>query len=373
MPVMGTLTGLALLAAALWLVAASAGAAEAPALFAIRAGDLHGLIDARGRTVLPAEFAEVAVGDPLVMARKGARTAYFDTQGALVVAPQDAWRHPFSAGVVPAAVRDAQGRTRWGYATPSGAMAIAPAYDEAGPFVDGLAVVGVADAWGQVKYGAIDSKGTLVLPAVHDKLLAPAGGLVRSESRERTHRVFDARGRELTPPGVDFVGLPSDGLVRVWTGRQQGFMGVTGELRVAPRFEAASDFHQGRARVWVQGQYGYIDAQGDLVVPARYDSAEDFSDGLALVRQAGRSLFIDRQGRTVLQPQADRVWPFANGLAAIKVGPLHGYIDTHGQVVIEPRFNFVRPFHQGLAYVGQGRTRGYINPQGRFVWQSESP
>ncbi|MBC7942084.1 MAG: WG repeat-containing protein, partial [Chitinophagaceae bacterium] len=149
---LASLTSLAsLVSLALGLSAPVARAADASALFATRAGDLQGLIDVHGRTVLPPDFSEVGVGDPLIMVRKVGRTAYFDRQGQMVVAPQDAWTQPFCAGVVPAAARDAQGRTRWGYASPSGAMAIAPAFDSAGPFVDGLAVVGVADAWGQTK------------------------------------------------------------------------------------------------------------------------------------------------------------------------------------------------------------------------------
>ena len=52
-------------------------------------------------------YAELVQGDPLVLARKGHRTAYFDAQGRVVVAPQEVWTLPFSEGLVPAAVKDA--------------------------------------------------------------------------------------------------------------------------------------------------------------------------------------------------------------------------------------------------------------------------
>ena len=190
--------------------AATVTAIAAPAvpLFPIRSGDLHGLIDITGRTVLPAEFTELVLGDPLILARKGSRTGYFDSTGRMVVTPQDAWPQPFNGGMTPAHGKDAQGRARWGYVDPAGAWLVAPAFDDAGPFVDGLAVVGIADAWGAVKYGAIDRSGKLVLAAQHDKLLVPAGGLVRSESKERRHRVFNAQGRDITPSDIDFVGIP---------------------------------------------------------------------------------------------------------------------------------------------------------------------
>jgi len=85
--------------------------------------------------------------------------------------------------------------------------------------------------------------------------------------RQRTHRVFDMQGRDITPASVDFVGIPSDGMVRVWAGRLQGYMTVAGELRVKPTYQQASDFREGRARVWFDGRYGYIDTRGTLVDP----------------------------------------------------------------------------------------------------------
>ena len=208
---------------------------------------------------------------------------------------------------------------------------------------------------------------------VHDKLLAPAGGLVRAESKQRTHRVYDARGRDLTPDGIDFIGIPSDGMVRVWKGREQGFMTVDGRLAVPPRFGGATDFKDGRARVWIDGKFGYIDKTGQLVVPAIYESAEDYSEQLALVKQGGRSLYIDLQGRVVLEPKADRAWPFSGGYAVVKVGTLHGYIDRQGRTVIEPRYTWARPFQNGLAYAGIGRESGYIRPDGQYVWRSSAP
>ena len=190
-----------------------------PALFPIRSGDLHGLINAEGRVLLAPEYTELRIGQPLIMVRKGSRTAYVDADGKMVIEPQDELGQPFADGLVPMRGKDAAGKPRWGYADAKRHLAIAPAFDDAQPFVDGLAVVGLADAWGVMKYGAIDRSGKLVVPALHDKLLTPGGGLVRAESKERTHRVFDPRGRDLTPAGVDFVGLASDGMVRVWSGR----------------------------------------------------------------------------------------------------------------------------------------------------------
>lgn len=145
LPALLSLVGLAVVVLALAL---GVGQAWAQPVFTIRMGDLHGLIDARGQVLLAPEFTQLQVGEPLILARKGNRTAYFDRSGRMVIEPQSALTEPFVDGLSPSPGKDAQGKSRWGYADAGLALAIAPQWDQAEPFADGLAVVGVLDAWG---------------------------------------------------------------------------------------------------------------------------------------------------------------------------------------------------------------------------------
>lgn len=365
-------------------VVAAAVAQVLPAVFQIRSGDQLGLIDAAGHVLLAPEYAEVRIGDPLILLRKGSRTAYVDRQGKMVIAPQELLSQPYAEGLTAAPAATAQGQRRWGYVDAAGRSVIAPTFDDAQAFEGGVAVVGMADAWGTVKYGAIDRNGALKVAMVHDQLRTIGAGLLRAQSKDKVHRVFNSGGRDITPAGVDFVGIASEGLVRVWAGQLQGFMTLEGELVVAPRYAQASDFKEGRARVWIDGKYGYIDRRGQLAVPARWDGAEDFSDGLALVKEGvkegvkdrTRLLFIDASGKPVIEPgpEVERAWPFSQGLAAVKIAGKHGYIDKRGQLVVAPTYSFVRAFEPGgLAYVGQGRSTAYIRRDGSVAWRSDAP
>jgi len=42
-------------------------------------------------------------------------------------------------------------------------------------------------------------------------------------------RVIDQTGRDITPPEVDHIGLCSEGLLRIWKGRKQGYMNGSGD------------------------------------------------------------------------------------------------------------------------------------------------
>lgn len=348
-----------------------AAAQAQPPVFAIRSGDLHGLIDREGRVIVPAEFEDLKLGDPLILVRKAARVAYLDYTGRMVIQPQAELTLPFAEGLTPAPLRDSQGRGRMGYVDVQRKVVIEPAYVHAEGFVDGLAVVGMDDAWGALKYGAIDRKGQWVLKPEHEKLMVLAGGVLRSETKSRVVRAYARDGREITPSGVDFVGIASEGMIRIWSGRQQGYMNLRGEVIVPPRFQQANDFRDGMARVWDNGKIGYIDREGRLAVPARYDSGEDFSEGLALVKEGEQSLFIDRQGKVALRVDADRAYPFTQGLAVVRRANRYGFIDRGGKTVIEAKFSFARPFKDGLAFVTEGKASGYIRPDGGFVWRSE--
>ena len=343
----------------------------APPLYPIRLRDQHGLIDRQGKVLLPAEFAEVTLGDPLILVRKENKTAFFDYQGKMRIEPQGAIGGPFRNGLAPSSLDDGQGKKRMGYVNGEKRTVIAPTFDAADPFSDALAVVGVADAWGKLRYGAIDTTGKLVLAAEHEKLLKPSGGTVRTEQREQKPRIFDSAGKDITPPQIDFIGIAAEGMVRVWTARAQGFMTVQGVLAIAPRFENANEFSEGLSRVRQEGKYGFIDKSGKFAVEPRWAAAESFSDGLALVRESagGPQLFIDKSGNVALRAQGERVLSFTEGLAVVRNGNKYGYIDKKGGMALEARFDFAAPFHQGLAYVNLGREAAYITPQGAEVWR----
>ncbi len=345
-----------------------AGEAEPP-LFQIRQGEQVGLIDRSGRVIVPPEFPQPPTpGDPLIRVRKGSRTAYYAHDGSLAIAPQEELTEPFSEGLAPSLLPGEGGKRLWGYVDAGRAVVIPGRFQAADGFSGGLARVGVADEWGELRYGYIDRSGRVVVPAIHAKAHPARDGIGRVES-PRGMRAFDANGRDITPEGVDFIGLPAEGTLRIWSGRKQGFMELTGKLIVAPLYASASDFREGMARVWIDGKFGFVDRSGRVVIGARFDAAEDFSDGLALVREGETRAFIDKTGKVALSVSWERVSAFGEGLAAAKEGKLWGYVDRGGRWVIAPRYTYARPFWNGLAAVSDGPRSAWIDRRGTVVWQ----
>lgn len=90
-----------------------------------------------------------------------------------------------------------------------------------------------------------------------------------------------------------------------------GYINVSGDWAIPPKFEKAEYFSEGLARVMHKGLWGYIDVSGAFAIEPKYFRAEDFRKGVALVwtwneeKEGFRVHFIDRTGKTILVVEED--------------------------------------------------------------------
>jgi hypothetical protein len=217
----------------------------------------------------------------------------------------------------------------------------------------------------------------------------------------------------------------------LWAGKHAsvGYIDTLGEVVIAPRFESAEGFHDGRALVMVAGgtrafidrfgktvfkpkysygsPHGYSaglvwvqpgrfvhcrDSLGGEAFPDSFYEAGDFHEGLALVNTIDSHNsdvlpnwgFIDWSGTLKIAAQFTGAGGysqgFSDGLAAVAVGGQcvkereweitgrrWGFIDRTGKMVIEARYDFVRDFHDGRALVKSGTDYAFINHAGERV------
>jgi len=212
-------------------------------------------------------------------------------------------------------------------------------------------------------------------------------------------------------------------LFSVLVNEKVGFIDTDGKMVIAPQFQGAGDFVEGRAFVAVSGdkyKLGYIDEAGSFIVPAQFDAARDFSEGLAAVgignfgihgegnhkwgfidrdgrfaiepkfkevkafsedlaavmNEHGKWGFIDRNGKLAIPYNFDDAFSYSEGLACVMINGLFGFIDKSGNVVIEPRYLLPSKFKEGLAPVKTGKFNEkpyrfygtYIAPEGQFAF-----
>ncbi len=185
-----------------------------------------------------------------------------------------------------------------------------------------------------------------------------------------------------------------------------GYIDPTGQVMIAPQFDAASVFSNGLARVMKDGKWGFIDTKGAYAIEAKYVRATWFSEGYAcVVKENGFPEFINEKGETIatmkdaesaglvvegLAParMKDDKWGFvapdgtvkipatyeevrffSDGLAAVKDDKQNwGFIDKDGKVVVAPAYRRTQYFRNGLAAVQDAKDRwGYIDKTGKLV------
>ena len=113
-----------------------------------------------------------------------------------------------------------------------------------------------------------------------------------------------------------------------------GFINRNGDVVIAPQYDYAYSFSDGRARVFSgsisrwgspdEGKYGFIDQSGNLVINFIYDDATDFSNGLSYVKRNGKYGAIDADGNVVIDFRYDYMSGLGDNVKAF-VGTLSDY------------------------------------------------
>jgi len=294
-----------------------------------------------------------------------------------------------------------QPQPKFGIVDVNGHVILPPtlSYVDYGGFVDGLAVV-------QRKMGTselIDKNGRTIFkfPAKIDPFPWISEGLIvaKDEGHDGNYLIYDLRGNvvvrfdgtvtcdqfsEGLAPATQWKVSPSKkGEIANEVKMTMGFIDKAGKFVISPKYENASQFHEGLAAVFTGSRWEYIDRTGKVRIqlPTDCSSACDFSEGYAAVAIGGdkrysmqgiRSSnnakwgFINQHGEMVIAPQFfSPTWPwktaFSGGLALVASGNdarhRYGFIDYKGNWVIALQFKDAYTFKNGAAAVCVGPER----------------
>jgi hypothetical protein len=264
-------------------------------LSAVRRAERWGVIDERGREILPVRYK--AVGGNF-----GGLFAVQVDGGWAIVDSRD--REVFPAGpeqIAPFNRRVAsycQG-SRCGLIDRRGEVVLAPRYAAIEPLSDRYAVVTAGeDDPAPGGKGIIDSAGRLRVEPVYESIAEFSASLWLARHHERGALLLSKAS------GAALAGLPKIAYV----------MALSEGLALA-KFEVGTG----------ESRYGYLDGAGRLVIPPHYDrndETQSFQNGVAVVWIAGKCGAIDRRGRQVLPIEHDHCFRLQDGrlIAGVEAG-----------------------------------------------------
>ena len=249
---------------------------------------LYGLIDTKGAVILPFEHCHIG------LAQNGLIRVVYENRGL--------------------------GQDRVGFVDRQGKVVIPKLpYDSVGEdWRGGLMPVGAGG-----RTGLIDRTGREIAPPKYQGVSGLAGGLIRV-TLDGKSGYLDANGQTVIPLQFDDAGDFDDGLACVRIGGRQGFIDRTGKLVVTVRSDPGWScrwiFSDGLRPAPQGDKWGYINRSGQFAIAPQFDEAWGFTEGRAAVRQGELWGFIDQKGTVVIPPRYFRVDEvFANGLAYVTV------------------------------------------------------
>jgi hypothetical protein len=360
------------------ILATSAAGQPVDQLFPIREGRQFGFINRSGTVVIPPQYDAVnEFHEGLARVYLGSQAGYIDTKGKLVIPAKWSTAGDFEQG---RALVSNEGK--YSIIDKQGKVVAEIPHRVLGEFHGGLAVIQRARTTGAdgkaipSAYGYIDRSGKIII----EPQFMPAGAFpddgdgLAVGGLERHWVYFDRKGKivmRVSMEGKDRADGFHDGLVRMKEGFFWGYKNAAGEWAIAPKFDEAGDFENGRARVELEGKWTLIDKTGQKIqLPPGPRQIRPYSDGLALAAERDRNGYLDAKGELAFPLRKyEAAYDFVNGRARFKLDGKFGYLDKKGNLAIPNQFASATDFKNGLAYVMAEEGWAYIDTEGKVVWK----
>lgn len=230
-------------------------------------------------------------------------------------------------------------------------------------------------------YGYMDRKGNVVMEPVYPEAdnFTDGKALVTMSQGEQT--LLDLKGKILQKYNFAQVGGISEGMIKYFDQDSQkwGFASLDGEKLLAPAYEYADHFFDGKAIVSVDtNAFGLIDQKGNYVLEPKYARIEFLGEGKYAVCQSGATYplyspmaIFDEQGKQLTDFVYYELGKYQNGSVSVCDGKETYLLDEAGQVVPDfPRIaELGRLERDGDLIKGQfDKHIRYYEKDGTLVW-----
>jgi hypothetical protein len=246
---------------------------------------------------------------------------------------------------------------------------LSPDWHNARPFSQGR-------AWAQKEkdgpWTLFDTDGKIIKDNFSAKyIFLYENGLAVFVNENSMHGLVDLSGNiAIQDEFIKICGGYHEGLLNVKTGDGHGFLDLSGEWAIAPRFEDAAVFSEGSAPAKKDSMWGFIDRNGEWSIPPQFDEASPFSEGLALVKNDGKFGYIEKNGKRAIDFIFDNAGSFSKGAAVVCVGNLYGMINKRGKFLVEPIFEGIASSSShtaGLVAFAECGKVGFFDTEGKLA------
>lgn len=194
----------------------------------------------------------------------------------------------------------------------------------------------------------------------------------------------DTSGHQFIAPQFELAYLFSEGRARVGNrvlkNKEQvwlyTFIDSTGRMLSECKFYRSRDFHEGRAAVMIPDgdannpknfRWGFVDTELREITHCIYYEVRDFKNGFAAVRDNSGWHYIDKNGNAVGADYA-AISDFENKNARVSSdGKSWGIQNASGKLIVPCQYDTIGNFSSGIAFAKKDSLFGFINENGKPV------
>lgn len=165
---------------------------------------------------------------------------------------------------------------------------------------------------------------------------------------------------------IKFMGANINGYLPVLIDDQWGFIDEQANLRIANRYESASQFSEGLFTVQVIGKWAYLDQDENIVLQPIYDEAGAFMNGLAIIKRASGYGLINKAGKVILSETYSSIKRLDTFILLERNG-LYGLADNKGKLIWDPRFDKITLINNEYFLAERAGLKGVISLKGEDV------
>ena len=150
---------------------------------------------------------------------------------------------------------------------------------------------------------------------------------------------------------------------------KEGYINKNMEIIINPKYDFASEFHEGLAIVENNNNFYIVDKTGKELFDLQkvsVDTNDYFSDDLLVVKYNNKCAYINKSFKFVSNIY-DEASTLKNGMGLVNKNGKYGFIDKSGKLVINLIYDEATDFADDVVIVKKNEKYGIINKQGQEV------
>lgn len=167
----------------------------------------------------------------------------------------------------------------------------------------------------------------------------------------------------------DTVLYYSEGLAAIKSNGSYGFADSSGKILISVQYEDVLPFSEGMAPVKLMGSWGFIDRSENIVIQPYFDSVAVFCQGSALIKKDGKINFVDGRGKLRNGKGYSNVNRLSTGNWELAEGTKFGLANSRGRELIIPKYAYLKDLGDGFAIVKKHGFFGVLDYQQNIVIQ----